>query len=117
MQHLPTLDVMQRALRARVCPICFERPPGSESLGPNQPRTCEPECPVFQSLPTLKQIAEQINDPNIGPYERAVTELICQTCQTCPTAGDYCDARTTLNCPLRRYVFEIIDALEAVAGR
>ena len=117
MQNVPPLELMKRAVRARVCPQCSQRPPGSESLGPHVPRSCEPECTIFVHLPAIRDIAAQTNRPSLGPYEHAVRELICQTCEASPTAGDFCDGRSTRSCPLSRYLGDVIETLEAVNQR
>ena len=87
MQHLPLLDVSARALRAEVCAKCVDRPPDSESLGPDQPRVCEPECSIFNNLPRLLGIAARYDDTMVGRYEEATRELVCQKCQASPTAA------------------------------
>ena len=116
MQHLTPLDVAQRALRARICRECFKRLPGSETLGPNEARSCEPECTVFLHLPRILEIAAEVRDPTLGPYDHAVRELICQVCNASPTSGDYCSERSTVNCPLARYLGEVVDTLESLGS-
>lgn len=113
MQHLPWREVAGRAVRGAVCVECHNRPPGSESLGNDKPRTCENDCSIFLNLDTLIQIAGRYSDPTMRPYERAVRELICQSCEQSPTAGDFCAERTRLTCPLNRYAHLVVDALEA----
>ena len=114
MQNKPTLEVMQRAMRAEICPNCHLRPPGSETLRPYQPRSCEPQCTIFGNLPMLKQIVDQYGDRAIGPYQRAMNELICMECDANPTSGDYCSDRTTQYCPLARYAGSVVSVLERV---
>lgn len=114
MQHVPTLDLMQRALRTNICRQCWQRPTGSETLGADQPRTCEGECTIFRNLPRLRQIALTIDDPTLNRYEQATQELICQVCDASATAGDYCDQRSTRNCPLSRYLNLVIETLSKI---
>lgn len=116
MQRLPETDVAQRAIRSRVCVQCFKRPFGSERLGPQRPRACEGECTIFSNLPRLQEIAAQIHDPTMGPYETAIRDLVCQRCAASPTSGDYCEERRTVQCPLARYAPVVIDALEKLVA-
>lgn len=116
MRHKPALEVMQRAIRAQICTQCSQRPKGSEALPPTVSRSCEPECSIFVHLPEVKRIAEKLHESSMAPYERAVQELVCQTCNVSPTAGDFCDGRTSRNCPLSRYLNRVVETLEAVAA-
>jgi hypothetical protein len=65
----PSLDVLKRALRVKVCATCPNRPPGSECLGCDEPRACEARCPIFVHLPQIKAIGEQV-DTMIASRER-----------------------------------------------
>lgn len=113
MQHLPTLEVMARAIRAEVCPQCSQREP--HGLWPlDQPRPCEAQCTIFINLPTLRNVAEQIDSPFLLPYERAMEQLICQSCTASPTAGDFCTEKSMRHCPLSRYAGLVVDVLERV---
>ena len=116
MQHLPTLNVIQRALRQSICTRCFRRPEASERLTPEVPRSCEPECTIFVHLPKLQELAGEIHDPMLAPYEHAMRELICQTsCELSSTPGDYCPERTTMNCPLSHYAADVVEVIERVS--
>ncbi len=112
MQNLPSLEVMQCAIRTRICVQCYQRPEGSESQGPTVPRECEPQCTIFIHLPTLRQIVDTTHDPALRPYETAIYEMVCQQCEASPTSGDFCADRTTQSCPLSRYTAMVIDTLE-----
>ena len=114
MQHIPPLEVLSRVLRAKVCPLCIERPEGSSTWGPTRQRPCETDCNVFINLEKLREIAASIYDPNIGPYEKAVLEHICQECPYSPTAGDFCADRTTRQCPLARQLNLVIQTIESI---
>lgn len=112
MKHAAPLEVAQAAIRSRVCPHCYQRPAGSEALGPTVPRACEGECTIFTNLPTLLRIAQGIHEPTISRYDRAIAGLICKRCDASPTAGDYCSERTIRECPLSRYSGDVVDVLE-----
>jgi hypothetical protein len=72
MKHLsPTLDVLKRALRVKVCASCPHRPAGAECLGCDTPRACEAHCPIFVHLPQIKAIGEQV-DTMIASRERVL---------------------------------------------
>lgn len=114
MQHLPSLVVMQRALRHNICTQCFKRPSGSESLRPDQPRICEPQCQVFVNLPKLREIAAAVNSPTLGAYEHAVKEVVCQHCKADQTSGDFCAERSSLDCPLARYMGDVVTTLSKI---
>lgn len=119
MQHPPPLQTAQRLTRALICTKCPRRPAGGESLGPQDPRHCEPTCALFVYLPRLQEIAGQ-NDPVPGDYERSFRDLACRGCRLSPTAGDYCTEYLTRACPLSLYAGEVIGALEGLrahAGR
>ena len=72
MRHLsPTLNVLKRTLRVKVCANCPHRPPGSECLGSDVPRGCEIHCPVFVHLPQIKAIGERV-DTMLASRERVL---------------------------------------------
>jgi hypothetical protein len=72
MRHVsPTLDMLKRALRVKVCASCPHRPAGSERLGCDTPRSCEAHCPIFLHLPQIKAIGEQV-DTMIASRERVL---------------------------------------------
>ncbi len=112
MLHAAAMEVARRAMRARICPECTDRPAGSESDGPDTPRSCEGECTIFINLSKVRDIVHDVSDPSVGPYERAARELVCLQCDARPTSGDFCDGRTTQACPLSRYLAEVVDTLE-----
>ena len=116
MVNHPKIEVARQALRQHVCLKCYMRPAGSEALPPTAARSCEPECPIFLSLPTLVRIDVQVKDETMGRYERAVRDLICQTCMATPTAGDYCVGQMTRSCPLSLYLREAIEALDKITA-
>ena len=75
MQHHPTADVLKRAIRAKVCTTCYQRPAGSESMPSDAPRNCEPLCPIFVSMPRLMNVAAVCADAPIS-YEESIKELV-----------------------------------------
>jgi hypothetical protein len=114
MQKAPSLVVAQRAIRSQVCPVCTQRPPGSEKLGPDTPRTCEPQCSVFHHLPKMLEVVAKTQSPTLGAYEKAALENICQTCGQSPTSGDFCAERSLVECPLSRQMGAVVETLEKV---
>jgi hypothetical protein len=65
----------------------------------------------------MLEIAAKVRDPSRAPYERAVRDLICQNCQSSPSAGDHCGDRATRNCPLPRYAGDVVETLKALRQR
>jgi hypothetical protein len=115
MRHLPVDEIVHRLVRETACTRCARRPRGSDALGPEVMRSCEPSCPLFLHLPALVRLARQADDAP-GTVERAVKNSICAGCHLRPTSGDYCadyDART---CPLSTFSLDVLSALERVPG-
>src|SRR5215218_4455456 len=104
MQHVPIQSITARAVRAKICTQCYQRPTGSESWEPARSRPCEGECAIFRNLLKLEKIAAQVNDPGLDAYERAVRSQVCQRCTLSATAGDFCAEFATRSCPLSRYL-------------
>lgn len=113
MSQTNLLPVLQRALRANICTICFQRPSGSEMLDPNTPRSCEGDCTIFVNLPSIKGIADNI-EPAARTYVQAVNQFICPACQISPAAGECCPNRAERSCPLNRYRTRVIEILEKI---
>jgi hypothetical protein len=111
MQHLTLTQVMKRAVRATVCSQCYQRPIGSETLSPEEPRACEPTCTIFNNLARLKAIADRDDLP---PWENLIKDRICQKCEDSPSAGDYCAEGMTRTCPLSRYGGMVLEVLGKV---
>lgn len=106
---------MKRAVRAEVCPQCTQREPADGDWPHlDKPRPCEPGCTIFLNLPRMRDIVVHTEGRSITPYQDAMRELICQSCQSNATAGDFCAARSTQNCPLSRYSELLVDVLERV---
>lgn len=115
MQHLTSIEIARRAVRSAVCPICPDRPAGSETADATTARVCEPECTIFLNLPKLIDLAGRYDeDVTLTRYERAMREVVCQQCATSPTAGDFCSDRTVAACPLSRHAGDVITSLERV---
>ena|SRR2546426_2430833 len=111
MQHLPITEIVSRLVREIACTKCYQRPPGSESLGPEVSRTCEATCPLFFHLPALVHLAGQVDDTP-GACETAIQGSVCGGCRLSPTAGDYCADYAARTCPLSRYSAEVLNALQ-----
>ena len=111
MQHLPITEVEKRLVREIACPSCYQRPPGSEALGPEVGRACEGICPLFFHLPKLAKLAAQIGD-RPGECEKALKDQVCQGCTLRETAGDYCADYSARTCPLSRYSTAVIARLQ-----
>ena len=114
MRHLPILDVSRRLVREMACVRCSDRPPGSETLGPEVVRPCEGACPLFVHLPRLVQLAGEIGD-GPGACDAAVVTSVCADCRMRPSSGDFCADFSARTCPLSRYSSEIIGALQRMA--
>lgn len=108
---------LERRLRGTVCVRCFARPAGSASLADSVPRDCEPRCQIFLNLPQIIRVALGTRGGNLGVYERACNELVCQDCQASPSHGDYCSERSTARCPLAVYLADVIEAIESMPRR
>ena len=111
MQHLPITEVERRLVREIACVSCYQRPPGSEVLGPQVARTCEPTCSLFFHLPKLVRLASQVGE-RPGECEAAVKDQICQGCTLKESAGDYCADYGARTCPLTRYSAAVIARLQ-----
>jgi hypothetical protein len=115
MQNLTSSSKIANALRAQICTICSSRPEGSERLNSRIPRSCQAKCTIFINLDKLIRICDRIDDQSLTPYERATQELVCDTCQRCPSAqpaGDYCSDRFGRTCPLSRYLGDVVSVIE-----
>ena len=115
MQHLPLIQVAHRLAREVACVECYQRPHGSEALGPEVARTCEGSCPLFAHLPALAALAATVGD-RPGDCERRVKESVCTACRLSPTAGEFCTDYATRTCPLSRYSTHVLAALQRVLG-
>jgi hypothetical protein len=112
MQHLPITEVERRLVREIACVSCYQRPRGSEALGPEVARSCEGNCPLFIHLPQLARLAAgQIGD-RPGECEMAVKDQVCQSCVLRETAGEYCADYAARTCPLSRYSTAVISRLQ-----
>ena len=115
MQHPQLLDITSRAIRAKVCTQCYQRPPGSEKWEPTHTRPCEGQCPIFGNLPKLLGAVMSVHEPRLDAYEAEVRKHICQRCTLSPSAGEYCAEFATRTCPLSRYLGDIVEVLGKVA--
>ena len=117
MQHLNNYELFERAVRARVCTKCYQRPSGSETESPATPRVCQDGCAIFMNLPRLIGIAKGTNESSISAYEREVQEHVCSACNVSASAGDYCAENLARTCPLSRYLADVVQAIESVDQR
>jgi hypothetical protein len=113
MQHLPITEVERRLVREIACVDCYQRPRGSEALGPEVARSCEGTCPLFFHLPKLAKLAGQIGD-RPGECEMAVKDQVCQGCILKESAGDFCPDYSARTCPLSRYSTAVISRLQRI---
>jgi hypothetical protein len=111
MQNKPALEVAKLAVRSKICPDCYQRPVGSESLG-LVARSCEAHCTIFQSLPLLLTATQQT--PAEMSLDRVMREFVCKGCQASPTAGDFCAEGLTRTCPLSRYAATVLQILSSI---
>ena len=110
------LDVLQRAIRASICPICSQRPQGTEAWAPEVPRSCQSMCTIFANLPALKDIADHA-EPVPGSYERSARRLICQVCRRNPAPPDDCSDHLLRTCPMSRHLHRIVQVLQFIDHR
>ena len=116
MQRRPTDDVLKRAIRAKVCPVCYQRPPGSEVLAADVPRECEPLCPIFVNVPRLINVARVCADAPVS-YEESLKELICARCTLAPSSGEYCSEFNARTCPLSRHARDVLHLIDQIGLR
>jgi hypothetical protein len=114
MQHPALIPVVKYALRKDICPVCIERPAGSETLGPTEPRSCEGECPIFNYTAKLIGIAVTARGARTAPVEHMVLDHVCDQCDHSETAGEFCADRFTRSCPLSVHYLKVIEAIEPV---
>jgi hypothetical protein len=116
MQHLSSPEVAKRALRAAVCPACYQRPPHSETLPPAFARSCEPRCALFEYVGALQQIAQR-TDADSSPVhlDVVIRDEVCNKRCTHPTAGDFCRDRLNATCPLSRFAPQAVAILQVLA--
>lgn len=111
MQHLIQDDLARRAVRSQICPVCSQRPAGSETLSPTQSRECETTCAIFHGLPTLQTMVAS-RDPRLDSVEQALRNTVCNHCTLSPSAGDYCSESLARTCPLSRYALHVVAVLQ-----
>ena len=113
MWHLPLDQVSRRLVREVACVRCGRRPPGSETLGPEAPRACEPSCPLFSHLPGLISVARQVGE-RPGECEQTVRLTVCDDCHLRPTSGEFCADYQSRECPLSRFGVDVVAGLQRV---
>jgi hypothetical protein len=113
MRHLPLALLAERVTRQVACVQCYQRPPGTEALGPEVPRACEPSCPLFAHLPGLISLARDVGE-RPGECEHAVLATVCASCHLRPTSGEFCAHYQSRECPLSRYGDNVVTGLQRV---
>ena len=108
--HKNRFELAQLAIRSRICVECYQRPVGSERLGADQPRSCEPTCTIFLGLPKL--IGATAHGPIEESADEAMEKHVCPRCHASPSAGDFCTDRLDRTCPLSRYGADVLRILE-----
>ena len=116
LRQFPTLDLLRHTVRGAICPHCLSRPAGSEALGPEAPRACEAGCPLFESLPVLKRVAEQV-DPMLRSREMCLRHLTARLSDDRRRRAGSGGAAATQNCPLRRHAVRIARAIDSLYGQ
>lgn len=112
LRTMPSLSLLEREIRLRVCPRCHLRPPHSESLGPEAVRACEMSCLVFTHLPMLRKTAI-LTDPMLRSRADALRRRIHEICQADPCGSNAVDGGTS---PLNRYRGPIIKSVLKLVG-
>jgi hypothetical protein len=116
MQHLPIIDVERRGLRTEVCPKCYQRPPGSETLPATEARACEGGCTLFLFADKLTAMAARAAaEGGDVDWDRLILDEICNKICHRATAGDYCLERLNATCPLYRHASESAKVLLPLA--
>ena len=112
MQNLqpPSISLAEIAIRARICPKCYQRPVGSEELDALQARSCQQNCTIFQNLPKLTA-ALDVDTSRLDP-DHVMLKFVCPTCHASTSAGEFCADRLARTCPLSRYAGEVLEILE-----
>ena len=114
MQHIPMIESVMHAFRAKFCTICQLRPAHSEALGPTVSRACESTCSLFLHIDKLKEIAEAGLGTQPVDYQLAIQNTICNGRCLKPTAGDYCAHRLSCTCPLICFSAQAVTIIEGL---
>lgn len=97
----PTIDLVQRVVRWRVCAGCPYRTPDLDGTGVGLASACEGRCRLFNHLPLLFEVARQA-DPVVGRRHGRLVELA--------------ERLTRPGGRLRRNAYAAVDAIEEVMG-
>jgi hypothetical protein len=118
MQHESFMGLTRRALRLKVCQMCYQRWPG-RLQNPLAPRACEPTCTIFANLQQL--LIASVECPRETAPDDVIRHYVCPACQASApvagesagaSAGDFCIDRLTRTCPLSRYGGDVLAVLE-----
>src|SRR5947209_5491211 len=104
MLHPPIeeLELSKRAVRAKICPGCYQCPGSERALNQLTPRSCEAACMIFINLPAM-HLAVTNRLTVLSDADKAVEQVICETCHARPTSGEFCAEFASRTCPLSRY--------------
>jgi hypothetical protein len=114
MQHATLVPVVKNALRREICPVCIQRPAGSEALGPTVPRSCEEGCPIFKYAAKMVGIACIARGQEQPALEHMVLDHVCDHCEQSQSAGDFCVDRMNRTCPLSVHLLKVVETIEPV---
>jgi hypothetical protein len=110
------MELVRRAVRAKICTRCYQCPRDQMALTPEVARSCEPECTLFHNLPALHAaVAKDLMV--LADADRAVETLVCERCKARPTSGEFCAEFSSRTCPLSRYGRDVIDVLVRMRDR
>ena len=102
----PSLDLVRRVTRVRICANCPRRTPGTDRLLSDVPRPCERGCPLFDHLPQLKRLAGAA-DPMLGSRQGVLLRYLDEECPV-----PQCDPESTLTERQRKELVGLLDELE-----
>ena len=78
MQNKPSMKLVERTVRTRVCAECPRRTP-CPGASPDQPRACEAGCSLFLNLPKLRDLAVSV-DPMVSSFRARVYRAARRAC-------------------------------------
>lgn len=110
------LDQVREVLRARVCRTCKLRNPGrpGDDLRVTEPLACEAGCELFENLPELTELANQL-DSMLLPHDVTLGRRMSRLIRSGSKSGAARDGRSS---PLNRHRHCVIETLtELVDGQ
>lgn len=70
-------------------------------------------CAVFRYLPELVEIALDLHELRLDPYEQAIRSKLCTQCKN-SGGTENCELRELVDCGLNRYLPMVLSAIEDV---